>query len=293
MDIAHTEKMNDHPSIQYQNVVGDNFPYTVKGLLKTPLWVGKGGLAYLEYLRACQSVLIALLLPNIQATKRKRQHNEDKETVIDIEDKDKLQYHDQNFNTSAYDFGYEVGPNGQFHHENKGPDGVVYGCYGYVDPDGKLRATHYVSDGWGYRVVKPGQPVELFLHHHETNQLDSNNPGEDKEAEHKHHGQITEWKYLYFPKGCGGLHRPEGNGEANGSGGFIGAKPTENGGNKINSTTPGINESGDNQLDPDIQVDQEGLEVHRTQMVKGLLKDNQEDQDIQVGQVDPEGLEVQ
>jgi integrin beta 8 len=68
--------------------------------------------------------------------------------------------------SGTYEFGYEVGPDGQFHHENRGPDGVVYGCYGYVDPNGKPRVTFYVSDGWGYRVVKRGEAVELFLHPH-------------------------------------------------------------------------------------------------------------------------------
>lgn len=62
----------------------------------------------------------------------------------------------------AYGFGYDVGPNGQFHHENRGPDGVTYGCYGYLDPDNFLRATHYVADSHGYRVVEPEKPVEVF-----------------------------------------------------------------------------------------------------------------------------------
>lgn len=62
----------------------------------------------------------------------------------------------------AYGFGYDVGPNGQFHHETRGPDGVTYGCYGYVDPDGYLRATHYVADSHGYRVVEPNKPVEVY-----------------------------------------------------------------------------------------------------------------------------------
>lgn len=74
-----------------------------------------------------------------------------------------------------YEFGYEVTPDGQYHHEIKGPDGVTYGCYGYVDAFGKQVSYFYVSDGWGYRVVKPGEPVELFLHPH------------DPEA---HHGEL-------------------------------------------------------------------------------------------------------
>lgn len=74
-----------------------------------------------------------------------------------------------------------MGPGGQFHHENRGPDGVVYGCYGYIDPNGKPRVTFYVSDGWGYRVVKRGEPVELFLHPH--NPQDGEGEGEGSAGE--------------------------------------------------------------------------------------------------------------
>lgn len=62
----------------------------------------------------------------------------------------------------AYEFGYEVGPNGQFHHEIRGPDGVTYGCYGYIDPYGKLRVTHYVADSKGYRVIEPKKPTKIY-----------------------------------------------------------------------------------------------------------------------------------
>lgn len=64
--------------------------------------------------------------------------------------------------SGAYQFGYEVGPNGQFHHETRGPDGVTYGCYGYIDPNGMLRVTHYVADSHGYRVIEPNHAVEIF-----------------------------------------------------------------------------------------------------------------------------------
>ena len=61
------------------------------------------------------------------------------------------------YDAGAYEFGYEVGPDGQFHHETRGPDGVVYGCYGYIDPNGDLRVYHYVSDGWGKSLRKSGK----------------------------------------------------------------------------------------------------------------------------------------
>ncbi|CAG2068648.1 unnamed protein product, partial [Timema podura] len=205
----------------------------------------------------------------------------------------------------AYDFGYEVGPNGQFHHENKGPDGVVYGCYGYVDPDGKLRATHYVSDGWGYRVVKPGQPVELFLHHHETNQLDSNNPGEDKEVV----AVFIVQKEMEKPMVLGvlsGRNQRKTEVQVEDKKNQLGQEAKLEGhqeiqhnqvvlkGQEVRHTQVVKDLLKDNQENQDIQVDQvdrEGLEVQEvqhTQVVKNLLKDNQEDQDIQVGQEDPE-----
>lgn len=39
---------------------------------------------------------------------------------------------------------------------------MTYGCYGYVDPDGYLRVTHYVADSHGYRIIEPEKPVEVF-----------------------------------------------------------------------------------------------------------------------------------
>lgn len=125
------------------------------------------------------------------------------------------------FFTVAYIFGYEVGPNGQFHHENKGPDGFTYGCYGYVDPEGKLQATHYISDGWGYRVVTPGESVEIFHHKHDPsddNKEHEHPEGGSEHEHHGHHGVVTAWGDLYFPKGCGGGRPIEGTGQLGGSG---------------------------------------------------------------------------
>lgn len=64
--------------------------------------------------------------------------------------------------TGAYNYGYAVGPNGQFHHETRGPDGVTYGCYGFIDPVRLLRVTHYVADGQGYRTVEAQKPVVVY-----------------------------------------------------------------------------------------------------------------------------------
>ncbi|XP_043497691.1 proteoglycan 4-like isoform X2 [Polistes fuscatus] len=123
------------------------------------------------------------------------------ELIFDINDEHKAQYLNQNFYSNVYNYGYEVSPNGQFHHEVHGPDDVTYGCYGYVDPLGKLKTTFYISDGWGYRVVKPGQNVELFFHEHEHHE-DSQSEKNDNDDRHDHHGILTAWNKLHFPPIC-------------------------------------------------------------------------------------------
>ncbi|XP_058827059.1 uncharacterized protein LOC131687040 [Topomyia yanbarensis] len=60
-------------------------------------------------------------------------------------------------------FGHDVSENGQFHHENRGIDGIAYGCHGYRDDSGQLQLTHYVTDARGYRVIQPNQPVQLYM----------------------------------------------------------------------------------------------------------------------------------
>lgn len=62
----------------------------------------------------------------------------------------------------AYNYGYEVGADRQFHHELRGADGVTYGCFGYVDTNKKLLVTHYVADGHGYRLIQSDKPVKIF-----------------------------------------------------------------------------------------------------------------------------------
>lgn len=85
----------------------------------------------------------------------------------------------------------------------RGPDDITYGCYGFIDPFGKLKTTFYISDGWGYRVVQPGKSVEIFHHeheHHHHEESEGDNNGDHDH--HEHHGVITEWKDLYFPEIC-------------------------------------------------------------------------------------------
>lgn len=64
--------------------------------------------------------------------------------------------------SGSYNYGYEVGPNRQFHHEIRGSDGVTYGCFGYVNTDEKLLVTHYVADAHGYRLIQSDKAVKIF-----------------------------------------------------------------------------------------------------------------------------------
>lgn len=95
----------------------------------------------------------------------------------------------------AYRYGYDIGTTGNFHHELRGPDGVTYGCFGYIDPNHILRVTHYVADSHGFRHVTPERPVEVFS----DLGLDSDNPRLRKEQS----GRLVALDDLYFPVGCG------------------------------------------------------------------------------------------
>lgn len=92
--------------------------------------------------------------------------------------------------TDAYRYGYDIGKTGNFHHETRGPDGVTYGCYGHIDPNKILRATHYVADTRGYRTVEPQKPVVTY-------------PEADDPIKGPSSGILLQWDELYFPIGCG------------------------------------------------------------------------------------------
>ncbi|XP_062555923.1 uncharacterized protein LOC134220826 [Armigeres subalbatus] len=62
-------------------------------------------------------------------------------------------YNERNVKEGRYKYGYAVKEGEtQFHHQ-RSLDGAMYGCYGYVDPLGKLFITHYLADKGGYRLV--------------------------------------------------------------------------------------------------------------------------------------------
>ncbi|KAL1379459.1 hypothetical protein pipiens_014888 [Culex pipiens pipiens] len=88
----------------------------------------------------------------------------------------------------TYSFGYDIGPDGHFHHENRALDGVTYGCYGHVDPQGKLHATHYLADSRGYRVVQPTRPAVIFIRLPNSRRFRK---------------EVRDWEELSMPAGCG------------------------------------------------------------------------------------------
>ena len=145
-------------------------------------------------------------------------------SVVNIQDLNKTQYLNQNFRQGkniriettiilkvalneaykligynvmhflgSYNYGYDIkpeGPNGQFHHENKAEDSVVYGCYGYIDPTDKPQITYYISDSWGYRPLPVGHPTKIFY------------PADHPEGATEMKGIERQWIELDFPKQC-------------------------------------------------------------------------------------------
>nr|XP_029721169.1 uncharacterized protein LOC115262685 [Aedes albopictus] len=72
-------------------------------------------------------------------------------------------YNERNLKEGRYKYGYAVKQGEtQFHHQ-RSLDGAMYGCYGYVDPLGKLFITHYLADKAGYRLVNMANPDKRLL----------------------------------------------------------------------------------------------------------------------------------
>lgn len=82
--------------------------------------------------------------------------------IVSIDSADRTQYDERGLDQGAYNYGAEIDKNAQFNHQTRGPDGVTYGCYGYLDNDGKLEATHYIADARGFRLLKSTDLVEVF-----------------------------------------------------------------------------------------------------------------------------------
>jgi len=78
---------------------------------------------------------------------------------------DNIQYQSLATQNGAYNFGYDTGVFGahSFHQQWRDDEGEVRGRYGYTDPNGDLRITHYKAGRNGYQIlsdkVEPGNPV--------------------------------------------------------------------------------------------------------------------------------------
>ena len=68
------------------------------------------------------------------------------------------QYHAQD-EIGQYNYGYATADSSKS--EVKTADGVVQGTYSYVDANGIVQTTNYVSDQWGFRVAATNLPVAV------------------------------------------------------------------------------------------------------------------------------------
>ncbi|XP_055533886.1 uncharacterized protein LOC129723593 [Wyeomyia smithii] len=111
---------------------------------------------------------------------------------INVEKNSNLYHHGR---VSSFEYGLDVVKqvDHHFQHKVKGEDGVTYGCYGFVDPDGKPHLVHYVSDLRGYRVVPPNHATKIYIDRLE------------KSIDNVYQASIAkdvQWKDLFFPPAC-------------------------------------------------------------------------------------------
>lgn len=82
--------------------------------------------------------------------------------IVSIDDDDSTQYDERGSDQSAYNYGAEIDKNAQFNHQTRGPDGITYGCFGYLDQDGTLQSKHYIADARGFRLLSSTDLIEVF-----------------------------------------------------------------------------------------------------------------------------------
>lgn len=86
--------------------------------------------------------------------------------IVVIDKDDRTQYDERSVDQFEYNYGTEIDENTQFNHQSRGPDGITYGCYGYLDGDGNFQSKHYIADARGFRVLKPAdlanETIEVF-----------------------------------------------------------------------------------------------------------------------------------
>ncbi|XP_053668006.1 ras-associated and pleckstrin homology domains-containing protein 1-like [Anopheles marshallii] len=93
----------------------------------------------------------------------------------------------------VYGLNVDKQKDNHFQHKVKGPDDVTYGCYGFVDPDGKPHLVHYVSDLKGYRVVQPDSATKIYVARLESSINNVYQAPQEKNVQ---------WKDLFFPPAC-------------------------------------------------------------------------------------------
>ncbi|XP_053686024.1 uncharacterized protein LOC128735566 [Sabethes cyaneus] len=111
---------------------------------------------------------------------------------INVEKSSNLYHHGR---VSSFEYGLDVVKqvDNHFQHKVKGEDGVTYGCYGFVDPDGKPHLVHYVSDLKGYRVVPPDHATKIYISRLEKSINNVYQASIEKDVQ---------WKDLFFPPAC-------------------------------------------------------------------------------------------
>uniref|UniRef100_A0A182W2A5 Uncharacterized protein n=1 Tax=Anopheles minimus TaxID=112268 RepID=A0A182W2A5_9DIPT len=99
----------------------------------------------------------------------------------------------------SFEYGLDVvkQQDNHFQHKVKGPDDVTYGCYGFVDPDGKPHLVHYVSDLKGYRIVPPDSATKIYISRLERSINNVYQASQEKNVQ---------WKDLFFPPACKQLY---------------------------------------------------------------------------------------
>lgn len=141
--------------------------------------------------------------------------------IVDIDEKDRTQYDERGLDQRAYNFGAEIGQNAQFNHQTRGPDGVTYGCFGYLDEYGDFVSKLYLADAHGYRLLNttsdvievfPAASISKFVHKNKILSLAHCKfrhfyyyRSLDLKHGRQSRGKFTKIKDLHFPKGCGGL----------------------------------------------------------------------------------------
>lgn len=89
---------------------------------------------------------------------------------------------------------------------------MTYGCYGIIENDTSIKSTHYIADAYGYRIITPGEQIEVYRQP-ENGLADESGLNDVEPGTHHSNlkiGRFTPWGQLYFPKGCNSLRAPNG-----------------------------------------------------------------------------------